>query len=146
MSAERTFVLEGGHIMAFVRAFGREAAYDAAAIAPLTFSQSAAHYDPDTHLRPKPGQPWRGSGRTASGAPSSGAGWLHAEQHFTYERHPRAGEVLTASTAPGRTWTKSSSRGSTLEFAEEVTEYRDAAGALVLTSAIVRVRRSEAAG
>lgn len=146
MSDERTFVIEPGHIMAFERALGRDSTYDPAAVAPLTFSQAIAHYDPDTHLRPKPGQPWRGSGRTVSGASADGEGWLHAEQHFSYVRHPRAGEVLTSVTIPGRTWTKSSSSGSTLEFAEEVTEFHDAEGSLVLTSAIVRVRRSGVQG
>src|SRR5438270_622088 len=31
-------------------------------IAPPTFVQASAHYDPDYPLRPKPGEPWRGSG------------------------------------------------------------------------------------
>ena len=143
---ERKFVLEAGNIMSFQRSLGRDATFDAAAVAPLTFSQALAHYDPDSHLRPRPGVPWKGSGRTASGVPLAGEGWLHAEQHFSFERHPRAGETLAASTKRGERWSKSSSSGSTLEFAEEITEFRDDTGALVLTSTIVRVRRSEATG
>ena len=131
-------------MMAFSRALGREGTFDPAALAPPTFSQAAAHYDPDSHLRPHPGIPWKGSGRTSSGAPAGGEGWLHAEQHFSYVRHPHAGETLTFTVAPGRTWTKSGSGNSVLDFAEEVTEYRDAAGEIVLTSTIVRVRKTGA--
>lgn len=142
--ADRVFVIEAGHIMAFERSLGRDSTYNPHAIAPLTFSQAVVHYDPDTHLRPRAGQSWRGSGRTSSGAPSGGEGWLHAEQHFEYARHPRAGETLFASTRPGEQWAKPGSGGSVLEFADEITEFRDATGSIVLTSTIVRVRRTEA--
>ena len=123
-------------------------------IAPPTFVQSAAQFDPDYPLRPKPGQKWFGSGRTPSGtaeaASSSGeaggtgggsgnGGTLHAEQEFTYHRNLRPGDVLTATAIPGKHWDKEG-RSGRLEFAESVTEYRDQTGELVVTARGVGVR------
>jgi acyl dehydratase len=64
---------------------------------------------------------------------------LHAEQRFDYHRPMRAGDVLTAESKPGRTWTKTGRRGGVLRFAEQVTEYRDADGELVVTATSVSV-------
>ena len=36
-------------------------------IAPPTFAQSSAQFDPEYFLRPKVGQPWFGSGREPTG-------------------------------------------------------------------------------
>ena len=163
MAAER-FPVEAGHIMMFARAIGddnpiyRDAAYAAATdvggiIAPPTFVQASAHYDPDYPLRPHPGQPWFGSGRTPSGrsqgaagdggAASGGApsgGGLHAEQHFEYHRPLRAGETLTVIQRPGRSWEKQGRRGGNLQFRETITEYRAEDGELVVTARGVGVR------
>ena len=68
------------------------------------------------------------------------AGGLHAEQHFTYHRHPRPGDVLTPTTEPGKTWEKQGKRAGKLVFSETVTEYRDQAGELVVTARGVGVR------
>jgi hypothetical protein len=38
-------------------------------IAPPTFVQASAQFDPDYGLRPRIGRPWFGSGRTPSGLP-----------------------------------------------------------------------------
>lgn len=150
----RRFPVEAGHIMMFARAIGDEnpVYYEETAadtdmggvIAPPTFVMAAAQFDPDYMLRPKPGQPWMGSGRTPSGTAgqegSGGGGTgLHAEQHFTYHRPIRPGDVLTAESREGRRWEKQGKRGGTLKFSETVVDYRDAAGELVVTARMVGV-------
>ncbi len=154
MAAER-FPVEAGHIMLFARACGDENVvyHDAEAakateaggiIAPPTFVQASAQFDPNYFLRPKIGQPWFGSGKNPTGvtrAPGGGGGGgLHAEQHYEYHRPLRAGDVLTAKTLPGKTWEKEGKRSGKLIFSESVTEYRDQAGELVITARGVGVR------
>ena len=110
--------------------------------APPTFVQASAQFDPDYFLRPKFDQPWFGSGREATGivrdpAKSSGGGGgggLHAEQHYEYHRPLLAGDVLTATTRDGEKWEKQGRRGGSLQFSETITEYRNAAGELVVTA------------
>ena len=114
-------------------------------VAPPTFVQASAQYDPHYPLRPRPGQLWFGSGGTASGARADGGGGgndglLHAEQHYEYHRPVRAGDVLTAEEMPGRTWEKTGRRSGKLIFAETITEYRNQAGELVVTARGVGVR------
>jgi acyl dehydratase len=113
-------------------------------IAPPTFAQSSAQFDPDYFLRPKPGQDWFGSGKEPTGVQkkeeSGGGGGLHAEQHFVYHRHLKPGDVLSAETKPGKTWEKQSKRAGKLMFSESVTEYRDQNGELVITATGVGVR------
>jgi hypothetical protein len=137
------FPVEAGHILLFQRAIGEpDPRTD---LAPPTFVQASAQFDPDYPLRPKVGEPWFGSGGTPTGAtksPVSGGGGgtgLHAEQRYEYHRPVRAGDVLTATTRPGDTWTKTGRRGGTLNFVEQVTEYRDQAGELVVTATSVGV-------
>jgi hypothetical protein len=166
VAAER-FPIEAGHIMAFARSVGDfnpvyhdEAAARAsevgAIIAPPTFVQASAQYDPDYPLRPRPGVTWFGSGRTASGlsgqssaggGSSGGSGGggtgLHAEQHYEYHRPLRAGEVLIPTSRPGETWEKQGRRGGLLKFAESVTEYRTESGELVVTARSVGVRTEQ---
>jgi hypothetical protein len=139
-----TFPVEATHILMFARAIGDDNPVyrDAAGvIAPPTFVQAVAQFDPEYHMRPKPGQPWFGSGKTASGIQGKPAssGTLHAEQHYEYHRHPRPGDVLTAEGRPGRTWEKDSKRAGKLLFRERVTEYRDQHGELVVTARSVGV-------
>ncbi len=160
MSVEK-FPVEASHILMFARAIGdanavySDADYAAGTevgsiVAPPTFVQASAQFDPDYYLRPKAGKKWFGSGRTASGtmrdpaadesqAPvdepgGSSAGGLHAEQHFTYHRHLKPGDVLTATTRDGEHWEKQSKRAGTLKFSETITEYRDQDGELVITA------------
>ena len=134
-------------------------------IAPPTFAQSSAQFQENYPLRPKVGKPWFGSGATPSGtlmppekadAPKeqkaktgggsekktsgAAAGGLHAEQHFTYHRQLRPGDVLSMTTKPGKTWEKQGKRAGKLVFSESITEYRDADGELVVTSRGVGVR------
>src|SRR5690349_24440486 len=160
MAAKR-FPIEAGHIMLFARSVGdpnpvyydEEAAKQTEAggiIAPPTFVQSSAQFDPDYFLRPKIGQPWFGSGKSPTGIVRTegggggrgggGGGGLHAEQHYEYHRPLRAGDVLTATTIPGKTWEKEGRRAGKLIFSESVTEYRDQNGALVVTATGVGVR------
>jgi hypothetical protein len=112
-------------------------------IAPPTFVQASAQYDDEWPLRPRIGEPWFGSGRTASGVERTGGGGgsgLHAEQHFTYHRAVRPGDVLSATSREGETWQKHSERAGTLTFRESITEYRDEAGELVVTARSVGVK------
>ena len=155
MAVER-FPVELGHIMTFARAIGdpNPIYYDedyaagtevGSVIAPPTFVQSAVQFDPEWRLRPRPGEPWLGSGRTPTGIPPSTEGGgsgrgLHAEQHFTYHRHIRPGDVLTGTVKPGKTWEKEGKRSGKLVFSESITEYRDQNGELVITARGVGVR------
>jgi N-terminal half of MaoC dehydratase len=153
MAVER-FPIEAGHIMMFARAIGDENQiyYDenyakgtevGSIIAPPTFVQSSAQFDPDYRLRPKKGEPWFGSGKEATGAQqtsSGGGGGLHAEQHYEYHRHIKPGDMLTVTVKPGQTWEKQGRRSGKLIFRETITEYRDQKGELVITARGVGVQ------
>lgn len=156
MAAEK-FPIEAGHIMMFARSVGddNQIYYDdeyaksteaGVIIAPPTFVQASAQFDADYFLRPKIGQPWFGSGKEPTGVSreggggGGGGGGLHAEQHYEYHRHPRVGDVLTATTRPGETWEKEGRRAGKLVFSESITEYRDQDGELVVTARSVGVR------
>ncbi len=189
MAVER-FPIEAGHVLMFARSIGdpnpvySDAGHAAATevggiIAPPTFVQASAQFDPDYGLRPRIGRPWFGSGRTpsglqrprgeepaaaegggeggsASGGDGGGGGGarrgggggggtgLHAEQHYEYHRPLRVGDVLTATSTPGRRWEKQGRRAGTLVFGETVTEYRDQNGELVVTARSVGVRTERA--
>jgi acyl dehydratase len=188
MAVER-FPIEAGHVLMFARSIGdpnpvySDAAHAAATevggiIAPPTFVQASAQFDPDYGLRPRIGRPWFGSGRTPSGlqrprgeepvtAEGGGEGGsggesrggetggrrgggggggtgLHAEQHYEYHRPLRVGDVLTATSTPGRRWEKQGRRAGTLVFGETITEYRDQNGELVVTARSVGVRTERA--
>ena len=165
MAVER-FPVEASHILMFARSIGdsnpiySDESHAAGTevgsiIAPPTFAQASAQFDPDYFLRPKDGQKWFGSGGTASGTlvkdkaeddsksddkkSGSSAGGLHAEQHFTYHRHLKPGDILTAETKPGESWEKESKRAGVLKFTESITEYRDQGGELVVTARSVGV-------
>lgn len=156
MAIER-FPIEAGHIMMFARAIGDDNPiyYDekyakttepGGIIAPPTFVQASAQFDPDYPLRPQIGQPWFGSGKEPTGikpgSESHGGGsgrGLHAEQHFEYHRHIRPGDVLTATIKPGNSWEKEGRRSGKLIFSETITEYRDQKGELVITARGVSV-------
>jgi len=168
--AVKTFPVEASHILMFARAINdpnpvyADAEFAARSevggvIAPPTFTQSSAQFDPDYFLRPKIGQPWFGSGKEPTGAvrrppaapPAGGAsseprpsgaaaGGLHAEQHFEYHRPLRAGDLLTATTKPGKAWEREGKRGGKLHFSESITEYRNQNGDLVVTARGVGVR------
>jgi acyl dehydratase len=126
--AEKKFPVEAGHIMMFARAVGdpnpiyhddeyARTTEVGGLIAPPTFVQASAQFDPEYGLRPKIGEPW-----------------------FGYHRPIRPGDVLTAETKRGRTWEKQGRRGGKLLFGESITEYRDQNGELVVTARSVGVR------
>lgn len=158
MAVDR-FPVEASHILMFARSVGdpnpiyedaehAKTTEPGAIIAPPTFAQASAQFDPDYFLRPKIGQPWFGSGKEATGIKKKeggsggggGGGGLHAEQHFEYHRHISPGDVLTAEVKPGKTWEKEGKRSGKLVFSETVTEYRDQNGELVITARGVGVR------
>ena len=168
MAVER-FPIEASHILMFARSVGDEnpiyadAQYAAstepgAVIAPPTFMQASAQFDPDYFLRPKPGKAWFGSGKEATsreakipGEPagaddksSGGGGILHAEQHFEYHRHPQTGDVLSATVRAGKHWEKEGKRSGKLHFSETITEYRNQAGELLVTVTAVGVTTERA--
>lgn len=172
MPAER-FPVEYGHVLMFARSIGdtnpiySDPDYAAGTevggiIAPPTFVQASAQFDPDYGLRPHPDRPWHGSGKEPSGlmrrregaeegsggggsggggrSGGGGGSGLHAEQHYEYHRPVRVGDVLTATTRRGETWEKEGRRAGKLVFSESITEYRDQDGELVVTARSVGVR------
>jgi acyl dehydratase len=161
--AEWNFPIEAGHIMMFARAVGdpNPVYHDADAakssevggiVAPPTFIQASAQFNPSYFLRPSIGEPWFGSGKEPTGmqrperAPSGGGGGgggvgLHAEQHFEYHRPIRPGDVLTPTNKEGKSWERTGRSGH-LQFSENVTEWHDAEGNLVVTARGVGVRTS----
>ncbi len=150
------FPVQSGHIMMFAHAIGdaNEIYYNeeyakstdvGAVIAPPTFVQSSAQFDPEYFLRPKIGEEWFGSAKGPTGLtkrPEEGGseGGLHAEQHYEYHQPLIAGDVLTATVIPGETWEKQGRRGGKLTFAESIIEYRNQNGELVVTARGVGVR------
>ncbi len=147
MAGEKTitFPVEATHVMMFRRSIGDYSVADTGLgndAVPPTFPRAVAQFDPDYHLRLKPGTEWFGSGKTASGVagkPASSGG-LHAEQHFEFMRPVRPGDLLTVTEHVGKTWEKESKRAGKLIFTERVTEYRDPKGELVCISRGVGVR------
>ena len=157
MAVEK-FPVEASHILMFARSVGdyneiyadeeyAQTTEPGSIIAPPTFVQASAQFDPDYFLRPKPGKPWFGSGKEPtgikkedSGGGGGGGGGLHAEQHYEYHRHPKPGDVLTATVKPGKKWEKQGKRSGKLLFSETITEYRDQSGELVVTARSVGVQ------
>jgi hypothetical protein len=122
--------------MQFRRAVGDlDAALEPDGVAPPTFLMAADVFDPEYQRRPRAGEAWPGAANRPAG---SGAGF-HAEQTFTYHRHPRAGERLTATVRPGRKWERQGRRGGRLIFTETVTDFTDADGQLVASASFVSV-------
>ena len=155
--AKRNFPVEASHSMMCARSVGDENPiyHDAeyaggtevgAIIAPPTFAQASAQFEPDYPLRPRVGRPWFGSAKEPTGVTRSGGGGggggggLHAEQHFEYHRQLRPGDRLTVERRAGRSWEKQGRRAGKLKFGETITEYRDQDGELVITARSVGVR------
>ena len=170
------FPIEASHVMMFARSVGDDNPiyYDedyaaesevGGIVAPPTFVQASAQFDPNYGLRPRiDGKGWMGSGarpsslmpdpakqeeakaepkKESSGGSerrSSGGGGLHAEQRYVYHRHPKVGDVLSATSRPGKTWEKEGRRSGKLVFSESITDYRDQNGELVVTATSVGVR------
>ena len=158
------FPVEASHVMMFARSIGdpNDIYYDedyakstaqGGVIAPPTFVQASAQFDPDYFLRPKIGEEWVGSAKGPTGSTEKksgsggggGGGGLPAEQHYVYHRQLKVGDVLTAEVKPGKSWEKEGRRGGKLLFSETVTEYRDQNGELVITATGVGVRTEKPA-
>ena len=159
MAVDR-FPVEEGSILMFARAVGdpnpiySDPTYAAgtelgSVIAPPTYVQASAQFEPEYPLRPKLGEPWFGSGKQPTGVagegPAAAGRRLHAEQEFTYHRHLRPGDILSTTSRPGKTWEKQG-RSGTLVFSEFVTEYHDQGGQLVVTARNVSVVTEGPAG
>lgn len=158
MAVER-FPVEASHIMMFARSIGdpnpiysdenyAKNSEGGRIIAPPTFPQASAQFDPDYVLRPKIGEPWFGSGKNATGvtkAPGAGGGGggLHASQKFEYKRPIYAGDVLTVKSRQGNTWEKEGKKGGKLIFTEQVQEYYDQNDELVVIVTLVGVQTSK---
>ena len=145
--------VEASHIMMFARSIGddnpiyhdEEYAKKSEVghiIAPPTFPRAWYQFDPDYHLRVRPGVKWFGSGKNPTGldGPAPSTGGLHAEQHFEYHRQMKPGDVLTVTVKPGKTWEKESRRAGKLLFTETIHEFRDQNGELVITARGVGVK------
>jgi hypothetical protein len=145
--------VEATHIMMFARSVGddnpiyHDEEYAKTTevghiIAPPTFPRAVAQFDPNYRLRLKPGEKWFGSGKNPTGldGPAASSGGLHAEQHFEYHRNPKPGDVYTVKARAGKTWEKQSKRAGKLVFTENIQEYYDQGGELVITSRGVGVK------
>jgi peroxisomal enoyl-CoA hydratase 2 len=155
---DHRFPVEAGHVMAFARAIGdpnpvysdlrhaRSLGF-ADVLAPPTFYEASAHFDPEHSCRPHDGQPWWGSSGLPTGDPGRESRHpgttLHAETHVTYHRHVCAGEVLHARERPGERWTREGKRGGELVFNDWYVDYRDPAGDVALTARTVAVTTAQ---
>jgi peroxisomal enoyl-CoA hydratase 2 len=152
------FPVEAGHVTTFARAIGdanpvycdpgyaRSRGFDDV-LAPPTFYEAGAHFDPGNECRPHPGQPWFGSAGAPTGDPGredrNPGTTLHAETHVTYGRHVCAGEVLDVRHRPGRRWTRVGRRGGDLAFEDWYVDYHDETGEVVLTARTVAVTTAQ---
>lgn len=148
------FPVEAGHIAIFCRALGEDnpVYLDPAAaareglpgvLAPPTFYEAGAHFDPDNTCRPREGEPWFGSAGEPTGDPgredANPGTTFHASTHVEYHRHPVAGDRLAAEERAGRTWEKEGHRGGPLTFRDWYVDYRDQQGQVALTVRTVAV-------
>lgn len=131
-----SFRVDPTAVMLFARSLGDDRAeYRDGSVVPPTFFQSSAHYEPNYPLdtlrpgwEPKVTPRHPGAGKT-----------LHGEQRFTYHQPVKAGDVLEVTIRIGDQWEKTSGRGGSLGFVEQITEYRDSAGELCVTAVNVGV-------
>ncbi|MFB9447723.1 FAS1-like dehydratase domain-containing protein [Dactylosporangium vinaceum] len=122
--AEYTMAVERGKIREFAAAVGSDhpAYFGDEPVSPPTFLASNAFWTTDGS------DPWGDQGPDLSRV-------LHAGQRYVFHGPPpRAGAVLQCRQRIDRVYTKQGRRGGALEFADIVTEYRDADGELVAES------------
>jgi hypothetical protein len=142
MTEPVSFPVDPVHVMLFARAVCDDnptfyPAPSPGAGVPPTFTEALQQFIPRYRWRPQRDVEWVGNARP-TGA-HDGPIVLHAEQRFVYHRPMRVGEMLTAHRRPGGSWQKQSRGKGTLLFREFVTEFRDEAGQLVVTSTAVEV-------
>jgi hypothetical protein len=119
--AEYTMTVERGKIREFGAAVGSDHPryFDGDPVSPPTFLASDAFWTTDAS------SPWGDD-------PPDLSRVLHAGQQYVFHGPPpRAGIVLRCRQRIDRVYTKQGRRGGALEFADIVTEFRDAGGALV---------------
>ena len=152
--AVKRFPIEATHIMMFARSINdaNPIYYDeehakktepgGSSRRPL--SRKSAQFDPDYFLRPKVDQP--GSGRARSPPDSRRAAaavagrWLHAEQEFIFHRH---GQPRRRADGGGQAREGVGEGGQArrqAQFRENIVEYRDQKGELVITARGVGVQ------
>ena len=157
------FPIEAGHIMMFARAIGdTNPLYSEVKIAgtsgyrkiiaPPTFVQASAQFNPEYPLRPHPGRPWFASPRPSASA-GSAREFRHAGpkavadsmlsniSNITAQYRP--GRFSRSEHGPGESWNKGGARGGSLAFSETITEYRDREGLIVVTARSVSVRTGQ---
>ncbi|UCE87446.1 MAG: MaoC family dehydratase N-terminal domain-containing protein [Deltaproteobacteria bacterium] len=171
MADDYTFHVDRTAIMLFASALGEtnRIYYDEAyaggtplggVVAPPTFAISSAHWDPTYALKgvrripappPAPEPPARSGGETsgqtsgeARGGPFNLARVLHGEQRFEYHKPMRPGMALRVTRRTGKSWEKQGKRGGKMRFVENVSEYRDAEGELVVTATSVGITTEKA--
>ena len=121
-------------------------------VAPPTFAIAADHFDPDYERRPRPDEPWFGSGARpisvegGSQQAAGGGSGFHAEERFVYHRPIVVGDTLLATRRLGRSWEKSGRRGGALRFSEEILDYRTPEGEPVVTATWVNVLTERVVG
>ena len=178
--AVESFPVEAGHVLMFARSIGdpnpvyRDAEQAAASevgglIAPPTFVQASAQFDPGLRAAPphrqavvrvgpvpvRPAAPPRGEARpraTASGDEAGGeaprpaaAGPASTPSSTTRTTGPSGWATCSPPPPrPGERWEKQGRRAGVLVFAESITEYRDQHGELVVTARGVAVRTERA--
>jgi hypothetical protein len=152
-----TFPVDLTTIMLFASALGEtnRAYYDdeyarendlGGVIPPPTFPIAGTHWDPNAGLRgvrqiPAP-PPEKTSQRAKQEGGSEGEGGgnrevgrlLHGEQRFIYHKPLHPGMVLTVTRKAGKRWEKEGKRGGVMRFSENISEYRDEDGELVVTA------------
>lgn len=150
-----TFPVDLTTIMLFASALGEtnRAYYDdeyarendlGGVIPPPTFPIAGAVWDPNAGLRgvrqipapaPRPEKPESANSSEGEGGGSREIGrLLHGEQRFIYHKPLHPGTVLTVTRKPGKRWEKEGKRGGIMRFSENVSEYRDEDGELVVTA------------
>ncbi len=107
-------------------------------IAPPTFAIASAHWNPTYSLRGVRQIPAAEEGKKRSDGVGSEAGGdltrvLHGEQRFEYHQPLRPGMKLRVTNRPGKTWTKEGKRGGKLRFSENISEFHDDEGNLIMT-------------
>ncbi|MHB8341917.1 MAG: FAS1-like dehydratase domain-containing protein [Mycobacteriales bacterium] len=151
--APSTVVIERGPVTNFAAAVKSEspiyrrpdaaaAAGFAAIPAPPTFGFAMAHWGAFPELQPAETRV-RNPVMEVIGSLMSGGGLiLHGEQEFHYHRPIVAGDQLSASGQISDLYEKTSSGGAKMTFLSSQTEYRNAAGELMLTAVMTLVHRA----
>ena len=101
------FPIEASHILMFARSVGDpNPIYDpsqtdaADIVAPPTFAQASAQFDPDYFLRPKIGEPWFGSAKEPTGVkPKEGSAAAEAAEAAAAGCTPSSTSPTTATSA-----------------------------------------------